>query len=405
VTRPAREASTEDFDEGDFDAAYSEPSNGGYRSPLMSRLSGSGRLTLDLLRREVPAFQAGREATERLAASDVPAEDRPHLMRVRSEGEAAKERLLFAAIPLIKHLAQKEHVRRQNWQSQVTFDDLFQEGTIGLYQGLAKYDVNGAQTSPTNYLGQWVLTTMRRNAEAIDNDFGVAFDAAERYRRIRALRSRLQNELGRDPLDAEMIKAWEDPAYVGGRKIGRVKKTAPKPGKGLTEAQLAEEREMRSRVGHTARLAMSGTTEPDGPLVEYARPIGDQPALGDAADIIAERGAREGLARILGQTLDEMGLPALQREVIARRWGLPPHPSEQSARDISRALDLHRERVGRVIEGFTSEMSRPGGAFHRVCSALSDDELADLRLDWVLNTPTFRRPSDPSHLQRFCAPP
>lgn len=402
MTGARRDSLLEDLDE-DFDAEYGEPTAGGYRSPLMSRLSGSGRLTLEVLRQDVPVFQAGNAAAERLDAGAVPASERGRLVAARAAGEAAKERLLFAAIPLIKHLAQKEHARRQNWQSQVTFEDLFQEGTIGLFLGLAKYNVHGAQTSPTNYLGQWILTTMRRNAEGIDNDFGVAYDAAERYRRIRALRSRLNTELGREPTDAEMIKAWDDPAYLGNRKIGRVKKVAPKPGKGLTEAQLAEERSMRARVGHTSRLAMGGSGEPDGPLVEFARPLAEQPLLGDASEIIAERGAQEGLTRLLHQTLQEMGLPSAQREVIARRWGLPPHEKEESARDISRAMGLHRERVGRVIEGFTSEMSRPGGAFHKVCSALTAAELADLRLDWV--TQTLGRYTDVPTEQRAQRPP
>jgi RNA polymerase sigma factor (sigma-70 family) len=355
----------------------------GYRSPLMDRMAGLSRLTLEFLAEEVPVFQAGAAADVRLATEDLSPDERRRLIRVRSAGETAKEHLLFAAIPLIKHLAQREYQRRQNWKSAVEFSDLYSEGVIGLFQGLAKYNVHGAQTSATNYLGQWILTTMRRNTEDLDNDFGVPYEAAERHRRIRALRSRLTNDLGREPADDEMIDAWGDDAYHGSRKIGRVNKQSARPKKVLTLAQLAEERDLRSRVGHTARLAMSGSTEADGPLVEFAHPLVDQHTSSDTADSVIERGAQQGLSEVLTQTLTEMRLPAAQREVITRRWGLLPHGREESARDISRALTLHRERVGRVIDAFTGEMSRPGGAFHKVCSTLTGEELADLGLGWV----------------------
>ena len=380
----AEQARPDAVDDFDFEPAEA-PAAGGYRSPLMQRMA-SGKLTLELLRAEVPLLHAGRDAEEALRTVEHTREQRVALLRVKSAGEAAKERLMLAGVPLVKHLAQREYQRRQNWNTKNTFDDLFQEGMFGLLLGLNKYNPAGAQTSPTNYLGQWVLTTMKRNAEGLDNDFGVPYDAAERFRRIRALRSRLAGELGREPTDAEMVKAWDDPVYVGGRKIGRVQKAPTKPGKGLTLAQLAEERQMRTRVGGMRNLATPGSPDPDGPVQDLARPLIEETHTGDASEPVVERGIQQGLARLLAATLDEMRLPDVQREIVARRWGLPPHGCEESARDISRRMGLHRERVGKVIEAFGQEMARPGGAFHKICSALSGGELADLRLDWVVTS-------------------
>lgn len=360
---------------------------GTYRSPLMSRMAGSGELTLDLLRREVPVFQAGRNAAQVLAGPDAPTDmvGRQALVRQVRAGEAAQERLVLAAIPLIKHLAAKEHARRQRWQSQITFEDLFQEGVGGLLRGLMAYNPEGGQKSPTNYLGQWIMIEMRRNVEAVDNDFGVAFDAAERMRKIRALRSRLSAELGREPTDEEIIEASGDSAYAGGRKIGRVNKPDG-PRKRLTQAQLDEERALRSRVGATGRMFASGAgDEPEVPLVDFARPITGE-GLFDASDPVVAQGAAAGLARLINQTLDAMALPATQREVVARRYGLPPHAKEESGRDISRAMNLHRDKVSKVIEAFAAEMTRPGGAFHAACATLDVDELADLGLGWVTGT-------------------
>ena len=358
-----------------------------YRSPLMSRLAGSGELTLDLLSREVPVFQEGRRAQAALAGPDAPKSmvARQALVRAVRAGQDAQERLVFAAIPLIKHLAAKEHARRQRWQSQVTFEDLFQEGVGGLLRGLAAYKVDGGQKSATNYLGQWIMIEMRRNVEAADNDFGVAFDAAERMRKIRALRSRLSSELGREPTDEEIIEASGDHAYAGGRKIGRVNKPDG-PRKKLTMAQLAEERDLRGRVGTTGRLVAAGSgDEPEVPLVDFARPLGGE-GLSDASEYAVNSGAAAGLSRLLAATLTAMSIPSTQREVLARRFGLLPHEKEESARDISRNMNLHRDKVGKVIDAFSAEMARPGGAFHAQCALLDADELADLGLGWVTGT-------------------
>lgn len=354
-----------------------------FRSPLMSRLAGTGELTLEMLRTEVPVFQQGRAAAAELAAGKVHHKRRPVLERTAAAGRAAQERLVLAALPLIKHLASKEHARRQRWSSQVTFDDLFQEAIAGFLRGLAAYNPSGAQTSATNYLGQWITIEMRRNVEAIDNDFGVAFDAAERMRKIRALRSRLATELEREPTDEEIIAASADPAYSAGQKMGRVNKNGPR--KALTAAQLVEERNFRARVGATHRLGESVGEESDVTVVEFARPLSGESGA-DAAEVAVVTGAADGLARIVAEALAQMGVPAVQREIVARRFGLPPFGAEESARDISKAMGIQRVKVSRVIEAFTAEMSRPGGAFHRACALVDEDGLYDLGLGWVLTS-------------------
>lgn len=354
----------------------------GYRSPLMSRLA-AGKLTLELLARDVPLYQAGQRAGRLLANLDggVGEGDRRRIVEAHWRGEAAKERLILAGLPLIRLLAGREYQRRRGWQSQIAFDDLVQEGVSGLLRGLMAYNPHSGQRSATNYLGQWILVEMRRNSERLDNDLGVPFDASERFRRIRALRSRLISELGREPTDEEIAAASGDPLYGGGGKMGRVHKTNSGP-RQLTVRQVAEERELRSRVGHAAPLDPDLAAGPQGPRL---RPIYDDGGDdGDAATAIVNQAARDALADVLRRTLDEMNLPPGQREIITRRYGLPPHPfHEQSIRDISRTMNLPRERVSRVLEAFTAEMARPGGVFHRVCARIPAEDLADLGLGWV----------------------
>lgn len=111
-----------------------------YRSPLMRRLDNTPRLTIELLRAEVPIYQAGRRADQLLVSGDVPAEQRDELVRAKAASEAAKERLVLAAIPFIHHLARRERQRRQAWQSPVSLDDLVHDRIVGLLMGLARFD-------------------------------------------------------------------------------------------------------------------------------------------------------------------------------------------------------------------------------------------------------------------------
>ena len=69
-----------------------------------------------------------------------------------------------------------------------------------------------------------------------------------------------------------------------------------------------------------------------------------------------------------------MNLPTTHREVISRRFELPPNAEEQSARglpsssvasDISRDLNRHRDKVARNEEAFMEEMAKGrGSSFH-----------------------------------------
>src|SRR6185503_15245544 len=164
--------------------------------------------------------------------------------------------------------------------------------------GLNAYNPDGGQKSPTNYIGQWILTEMRRNVERLDNDFGVSFDAAERFRKIRAVRNRLRKELGREPLDQEIIVASSDaPGTHSDTKFGPVGR-ALTPGKALTGKQLDEEREMRFRVGLTAaRLdaAVGGSGESETPLVDIVVLTVDGSSDHDVQEMVAEESTKDAL--------------------------------------------------------------------------------------------------------------
>lgn len=392
---PTMPAPDELPDDSDLDALDATIAPTGYQSPVLNRMS-SQRLTVELLAEEIPRVRAGEKAGELLASGELSGERARTARQQARDGEQAKARLFAAALPLIRTIAQREHRRRQQWNSMVPLDDLMQDAIVGFFRGLAKFDSGEVRNSATNYLGQWMLSEMRRGAEAMDHDLQVGHDAGDRFRRIRALRSRLINDLGREPSDEEIAAASRNPAYLTRPgMVGRapVEGKERQMGKGVTAAQVAEERAVRNRVGAATRFGDVSPSD-DAPSAPgtiaadrvVASPADQLTAFSDPADLIDEAATHEVMAGLISRTLQRMNLPEQQTEIIRRRFGLSPYPDETSAREIARVMGVHRERVSRVLNTFTQEMTRPGGMFHQVVSRIPLDDLVDLGLEWMYDT-------------------
>lgn len=379
----------------------------GFTSPVMDRASKQ-RLTVVMLQEEIPVVRAGEAAEERLAKATKRMSDTTRL-KLQAEvraGQDAKERLFAAALPLIRTVATKEWTRRQQWGSQVPLDDLFQEATIGFLKGIASFRPEAIGKSATNYIGQWMLVETRRAAEVLDHDLQVGHDAGERFRRVRALRTRLATEYGREPTDEEIASASRNPNYV--TRPGLVGK-APKEGeqaavgKGLTLQQIREERAWRTRVGRVGRFATAEETNEDSHahtsygLVDPTRATSprDDGTTNDPAQSVTDLGANDAIAALLTAAMNLLELPNEQREIIARRYGLPPH-EETSAREIARQLGMQRDRVSRIVTAFQQEMVRPGGTFHLIVRNMNPDDLHDIGLGWTLNV-LGEWPADQTH--------
>ena len=378
-----------------------QPNIGGYTSPLMARLSTT-RLTLEMLATEIPILQAGEEARAILAEGVKGVKRKAELQKISNAGEGAKERLFAAALPLIRTVAHREWKRRQQWGSQVGLEDLTQEAILGFFKGLISFKPEAVRTSPTNYLGQWMLVGMRRAAEVMDHDLQVGHDAGERFRRVRAIRSRLLSDLGREPTDKEIADASRNPQYLTRPgMVGRapINGEGHVVGKGLSLSNITEERGARTRVGHAARFATSDNEESNntGNVVDSERLIGaDSSNLGiatDPAELAVESAGAKEVAKLVEKVINLMKMPEEQKEIIARRYGLHPHEDEASAREISRIMGIHRERVTRVLSAFTTEITRKGGIFHETVSTIASDDLMSIGLGWVV---TSLGPWDPS---------
>ena len=367
-------------------------SNTEYSSPLLSRVA-SAKLTIALLEEYVPMMKLGEAAEEKLQKSKgLNAASTKNLRQAVKDGAKAKEALFNAALPLIRSISQKEYMRRAQWGSAIPLDDLMQDAIVGFFKGLKVFNLDSSKGSATNYLGQWMLSKMRRSAEVMDHDLQVGHDAGERYRRIKAIRSRLYNELNREPTDEEIVAASLDPNYsIKPGLVGRVanKKSPPK---GVTLEQVREEKQIANRLGSATRFGDSGeedSSDGQGQLDEGRlgmSAISDTDSINDFTDpatIFESNASSSIISKIVSQVIINLELPEQQSEIISRKFGLAPYDSEVSAREISRVMGIHREKISRVINAFQGEMLKPGGTLHKLIKDISYEDLVNLEIGWL----------------------
>lgn len=384
----------EDFEENFDEELENSAPVVNYNSPLMSYATGN-RLTVEMLIEEIPKIRAGEEAEKKLNTSvKMTIKVKKELMVLVKEGKQSKEKIFVSALPLIRTVAVKEFKRRQQWNSRVSLDDLMQEAIVGFFKGLSGFKVESIKTSATNYLGQWMLVEMRRSAEVMDHDLQVGHDAGERFRRIRAIRSRLANDLGREPTDQEISDASRDPRYVVRPgmvgKAPAVEGDKPAVGKGISLTQIEEEKKSKNRVGFMSRISTGSEDNEESGInglfvdeqkINTFEIVED--SYSDPAEIAANVQSNEFVSALVYKALDEMQLPEIQTEVISRRYGLSPYTDQASARKIAKEMSIHRERIARILAAFTSEMTKTGGVFHRIISRINREDLDALDLSWL----------------------
>ena len=373
-----------------------------YTSPLMSRLKASGfqneKITLEGLAEHVPNIHQGTEAEETLRNNPtLPFSERRQLERTVYEGTKSKEYLILLALPLIKTLAIKEHQRREAWGTRVTIEDLISEGIVGFLKGLNKYNPDGNHKSATNYLGQWIVSAMKRNVEELDHDFSVPYESIERWRKIRAIRSRLANELGHEPTDEEIVEEANKPQIYGDQMLGRVEKveatSASAARRKIQVRHIEEERAHASRTGmvlaeytqlqdddanNASSMETSGAY--DVTKDEYSQ------MRESSAEGVERRSAEAALQEIIRKTLDRMRIASTQADIIRRKYGLEPYDEAQKLKDISTETSVPKHKVTKIVEEFSKALTTPHSEFHEIVFYMSPDERESVNLGYVIKT-------------------
>lgn len=364
-------------------------------SPITSRTNAQP-LTLELLKQHVPVVRDGQEAIQLLAdgTERTRVEINTLLMRKR-KGSQAQETLIISALPLIKNIASKEFQRRRAWSSRISYDDILQEAIAGFIRGLLSYDETANHTSPTNYLGQWITTSIRRKVEALEHDFAIPYEVVERARRIRAVRSRLTSELSRNPTDAELLEALNEPGTYprGNYKWGKnttnplttpIPVVTEKPSssaKKFTQAHLDEARGLASR-SYSLQSYDTPTIDAEESYEKASTPLtiddANQNNTIENSDLSTSRNS------FFNNAFLEMRIGSRQKDIILRYFGMSPYDEPQTQKEIITNTALPPRFVKAVISSFSMYMPLKGGVFHKLIIVTDADIIESLELTWLV---------------------
>jgi RNA polymerase primary sigma factor len=180
------------------------PSSGETVDPVRLYLNEIGRVALLDAEEEVDLAkraEAGREAARVL---DSPVQLSPHqraqLRRVERDGERAVRRLLESNLRLVVSVA-KRYVGRG-----LLFPDLVQEGNLGLFRAVQKFDYTRGYKFST-YATWWIRQAINRGIADQSRTIRVPVHLVEVMNKVGRLERELVQKLGREPSPDEVASA------------------------------------------------------------------------------------------------------------------------------------------------------------------------------------------------------
>lgn len=168
----------------------------------------NSRLTVADLRLYVPLFQAGEQAEDKLAngIEDLSLSECAKLISEVGLKKIAHDEISKASYALvaseIKKIISKSHLRSEEDE---IFPVIYYAGLDGMTKGLRKFDVNKIEASATNYLFQWIMVYAKKELLGIEAPMGVPISRFQRSKKIAAVRKKLNDELGREVTNEELL--------------------------------------------------------------------------------------------------------------------------------------------------------------------------------------------------------
>jgi RNA polymerase primary sigma factor len=261
------------------------------------------------------AYHAGVQARRRLAGTGPDDPARPDLEAAAGRGEAARRTMIESNLRLVVSIA------RRYTATGLPLGDLVQEGNLGLLRAVEKFDGRKGFNFST-YATWWIKQAIARGAaDRGARPIRLPTHVDEQVGRLRRTRTRLYEELGREPTDQE-----------------------------LTER-------LRLPVGRMLRLRGTAQT-----FTSLEAPVGDDGAalqdfLEDDSAVGPDELAVEAVGqRALAQVL--AALPERERQVLVLRFGLDTG-TPRTLEEVGAVLGVSRERARQLERGALAKLRNP----------------------------------------------
>jgi RNA polymerase primary sigma factor len=223
--------------------------------------------------------------------------------RVKKGDKAARKRLIEKNLKLVVSIAKKSRGRG------LPFEDLIQEGNIGLMKAVGKFDPDRGFRFST-YATWWIRQAVQRPVADKGRTIRVPVHIGDKMRKMAGTYNALWTELERAPSDEAVAErlGWSVKA------IREIKETMPDATTSLNQPLTSEE----------------GSSEL-GDLVE------DERSSDMTGAVMSEMESSQ-----LGETIER--LPERYRHVLVRRYGLD-NKKPATLAELSDELEISRERV------------------------------------------------------------
>jgi len=249
----------------------------------------------------------GREAAERLAKGGkrLSEEKRKELEEKVRQGQQARDHLIRANTRLVVGVAK----RYRGWG--IPFEDLIQEGNIGLMRAVDRFDHQKGYKFST-YATWWIRQAITRALADQGRTIRLPVHIGEEVRRLRQAEESLAERLGREPTLRELAEETGFPI----RRIRWLQRISRRPVS------------LESKVGDS---------ENDSSLADF---VPDETAL-SPTDSAALEGLREEIRELLDQ------LSEREAEVLRLRYGFVDG-RPYTLKEVGEKLGITRERVRQI---------------------------------------------------------